>query len=39
LRGIAVLFLFGVAYLLFAHLLGVGGVMTSITERLGLKRR
>jgi putative peptidoglycan lipid II flippase len=39
LRGIAVLILYGVVYLLVAHLLGVGGAMASITERLGLKRR
>jgi putative peptidoglycan lipid II flippase len=39
LRGIIVLFLFGVLYLLFAQLLGVGSAMSAIAERLGFKRR
>jgi hypothetical protein len=37
-RGLAILTVYGAAYLLFTHLLGVSGALSSIFARLGLKR-
>lgn len=37
-RGLAILTVYGAAYLLFTHLLGVSGALSSIFARLGIKR-